>query len=303
MKLHRLLFLSVLLASGCRPPPAPEELDELCAYLFGHFEDESPRELQAGMTNLDTWMRAHLEDTLDGYEVTNLSDAMVGVLDERNHNTDGMLGAAVGVLIETYDPYALGIAMTVEDPVEVIPGAHEAYTRTFLSDTECWIDVDCEFLRTTNHLEDHYPILDDVTSENWADFRWVELETGLAMIQRSGLTQPSEVEYEAFELHDEYYLNVMLPHGQKGTLTLQSMWVDATLNDNSVPEGFALGLVISQMKAIYDDVVEFLDSNGAAVQPGGCAAVPARRDLLGAALLGLLGLAVVRRRRGRCPWG
>ncbi|MFH1465856.1 MAG: hypothetical protein ABIO70_15825 [Pseudomonadota bacterium] len=299
MKPLHLLLLSALLASGCRPPPAPVELDELCAYLFGHFEDESPREMQAGLANLDTWMQAHLEDTLEGYEVTNLSDAMVDVLDERNHNTADMLGAAVGVLIEGYDPYALGIAMSVEDQLEVIPGAHTDYTRTYLSDEVCWAEVDCEFLRTTNHLEDNYPLLGDVISENWADFRWVELETGLAMVQRSGLRQPSEVMgMDSFALNDEYYLNVMLPHGQGGGLTLQSMWVDATLNDDSVPESLALNLVINQMQAIYGDIVDFLDTHGAAVQPGGCAAVPARRGLALSALLGLLGLAAARRRRG-----
>jgi hypothetical protein len=297
MKLHH-LPLCALLASGCRPPPAPEELDELCAYLFGHFADENPRELEAGMTNLDVWMRAHLEDTLEGYEVTNLSDAAVDVLDERNHNTEEMLGAAVGVLVETYDPYAISIALTVEDPVEVIPGAHEDYVRTFLTDTECWVDMDCDRLQTTNHLMDNYPILGDVDSENFSEFRWVELETGLSMVQRAWLTRPSEVEYEAFELNDQYYLNVLLPHGATGTLTLQSMWVDARLNDDSVPESLALNLVISQMKAVYDDVAAFLDANGAATQPEGCAAVPARRGLALGALLGLLGLAAVRRRRG-----
>ncbi len=295
-----LSFLPVLalIAAGCRaPPPAPVELDELCAYLFAHTADEDTRELEAGLANLDTWMNANLEDTLEGYQVTNLSDAAVEVLDDRNHNTEDMLGAAVGTISQSYEPYAFAIALTVDDPVEVIPDAHEDYERTFLTDTECWVEMTCDHLETENHLYDHYPILNDVESENYSYFRWVEIDGQLGMVQRSWLTRPSDVEWDSFELNDQYYLNVLLPYGEGGTLTLQSMWVDATLNDSSVPEAMALNLVISQMQSVYEQVELFLDSNGAAEQPRGCAVRPAPRGLVALGLLGLLALIGVRRRR------
>ncbi len=289
------LALSLLLV-GCGPPPAPVELDELCAYLFAHTADDDKRELEAGLVNLDAWMNANLEDTLDGYQVTNLSETAVEVLDDRNHNTEDMLGAAVGVIVESYDPYAFSVALTVDDPVDVVPGAHEDYERTFLSDTECWVDLSCDYLETENHLWDNYPIIGDVDSENYSYFRWVELDTGLAMVQRSWLTRPSDVEWDSFELHDQYYLNVLVPYGVGGTLTLQSMWVDATLGDSSVPESMALNLVIGQMQEVYEDVETYLDANGAAVQPKGCATSPAERRAALLGLLGLLGLLFVRRR-------
>jgi hypothetical protein len=299
--MHRLplscLLVIVPIVVGCRaPPPAPEELDELCAYLFAHAADDDARELEAGLVNLDTWMLANLEETLEGYSVTNLSDAAVEVLDDRNHNTEEMLGAAVGTTSQAYTPYAYAIALTVEDPVEVIPGAHEDYERTFLTDEECWADLECEMLETENHLYDNYPIIGDVDSENYSMFRWVELDKGLAMVQHSWLTRPSDVEWDSFELNDQYYINVLLPM-DGGTLTLQSMWVDATLNDSSVPEAMALNLVVDQMQDVYAQVETFLDANGAAEQPKGCTVMPARRGLVGMALLGLLALAGTRRRR------
>jgi len=293
-----LLMLTV--AVGCKaPPPAPEELDELCAYLFAHAADEDTRELEQGLQNMDTWMLANLEDTLDGYSVTNLSDAAVEVLDDRNHNTEDMIGAAVGTISEGYSPYPFAIALTVEDPVEVIPGSHEDYERTFIGDEQCFADMECDSLETTNHLWDNYPIIGDVDSENYSYFRWVESEGGLAMVQRSWLTRPSDVEWDNFELHDQYYLNLLLPYGDGGTLTLQSMWVDATLGDSSVPEAMALNLVVSQMQSVYEDVEAFLDDNGAAEQPKGCASTPARPGALGLGLLGMLGLLGLGRRRLR----
>jgi hypothetical protein len=291
LRLPRPFLFLLLLSFGCRPPPpAPEELDELCAYLFAHAADEDTRELEAGLENLDAWMNAHLEDTLEGYSVTNLSDAAVEVLDDRNHNTEDMLGAAVGTISEAYGPYALAIALTVEDPVEVVPGAHEDYERSYLSDTECFVELECDYLETENHLYDNYPLLGDVDSENYSYFRWVEIDSGLGMVQRSWLTRPSEVEWDSFQLNDQYYLHVLLPYGEGGTLTLQTMWVDAVLGDSSVPEAMALNLVISQMQEVHDDVEAFLDAHGAAEQPRGCASASGGAAL---GLLGLLGLLVV----------
>ena len=287
------LPLFALLATGCAPPPAPRELDELCGYLFAHFDDEKPREMVAGLENLDAWLLAHLEETLEGYSVTNLSDATVDALDDRAHAAEEMLGAAVGSE-SAYDPYAIAVAEAAADQTELFPDAHEDYERTYLTDLQCFLDLDCEFLETRNHLEDDYPVLGQVISESYGQYRWVEIEKGLAMVQRTWLLEPSEVEWDSFELNDQYYLNVLLPRGQ-GTLALQSMWVDARLSDESVSEGLALSLLISQMQGIYEQVDEYLDANGAAEQPGGCATAPGRRS--GALLLALLaGLALSRRR-------
>jgi hypothetical protein len=49
------LPLLLLLSLGCRKvPPAPEELDELCGYLFAHFDEEHPDALEQGLLNLNT---------------------------------------------------------------------------------------------------------------------------------------------------------------------------------------------------------------------------------------------------------
>lgn len=293
-----LSFLPVLalIAAGCRaPPPAPVELDELCAYLFAHTADEDTRELEAGLANLDTWMNANLEDTLEGYQVTNLSDAAVEVLDDRNHNTEDMLGAAVGTISQSYEPYAFAIALTVDDPVEVIPDAHEDYERTFLTDTECWVEMTCDHLETENHLYDHYPILNDVESENYSYFRWVEIDGQLGMVQRSWLTRPSDVEWDSFELNDQYYLNVLLPYGE-GTLALQSMWVEAYWDGLPISENQAQLLLIGQMQNVYAQLDEYVGATGAREAPeGGCSTTGRKGGLLG--VLALLGAALIGRRR------
>ena len=45
-----------LLCVACRPPEAPETLDDLASYLFEHTWDEDERYLQPGLSNLEAWL-------------------------------------------------------------------------------------------------------------------------------------------------------------------------------------------------------------------------------------------------------
>ena len=147
-----------------------------------------------------------------------------------------------------------------------------------------------------NHIEDTYPVIGEVIVDNHGQYRWIETEAGLAWVQRTWFNEPADLDVDWFDIDDQYYLNVLLPHGE-GTLTLQSMWVDAQLNDSTVSESLALNLVISQMQNVYAQVEIYLDSNGAAVQPDGCSST--RRKGGGSLLLGLFALLGIAWRRRR----
>ncbi len=290
-----LLILPIVALLGCRNiPPAPEELDELCGYLFAHFDDEDDAELHAGLVNLDTWLLANLEETLEGYSVSDLSEATINALDDRARNTDAMIGAAVGTE-SVNKPYAVGVPQVIEDQVEVFPESHDVYQRTYLNDADCFVDTKCEMADVSNYIEDTYPIIGPVITNNYGQYRWIELDSGLAYVQRTWFTEPSELEVDWFTLQDQYYLNVALPHGE-GALTLQSMWVEAYWDNLPVSEDMAIGLLISQMQNVYVQIDDYVATNGAAEQPRGCVTASSGRaaPLLG--LLALLGTALLRRR-------
>ncbi len=284
----------LLLAAGCRQvPPAPEELDELCGYLFAHFDEEHPDAVEQGLYNLDTWLLANLEETFEGYSVTNLSEETVNALDDRARNTDAMIGGAVGTE-SPYPPYALGIPQLVDDQEELFPDSHDLYERTYLTETECFVDVKCDVAEVQNYIEDTYPIIGSVITNNHGQYRWVETDKGLAWVQRTWFDEPAVDEKDWIEIRDQYYLNVLLPYGD-GTLTLQSMWVEAYWDGLPVSENQAQLLLISQMQNVYTQIGAYVESNGVLEEPKGCSSTGRTGGLLG--LLALLGAALLGRRR------
>ena len=106
MRRPLLTSLSLTLAVGCKPPPqAPQELEELCAYLFHHMADEPDEdgamlEFEAGITNLDAWLNKgnNLENTLEGYQITALDSEAVDALGNQSaRGVDELIGAAVAI--------------------------------------------------------------------------------------------------------------------------------------------------------------------------------------------------------------
>jgi MYXO-CTERM domain-containing protein len=288
------LLLLPSLALGCRQvPPAPEELDELCGYLFAHFDDEHPEALQEGLTNLDTWLLGHLEETLEGYSVTSLSEETIDALDDRARNPDDMIGAAVGTE-SVHTPYALGVPQVVDDQEELFPDSHDHYERTYLTDADCFVEQRCEDAAVQNYIEDTYPIIGSVITHNHGQYRWIETEKGTAWIQRTWFDVPAELEVDWISIQDQYYLNLLLPQ-EGGTLTLQSMWIEAYWDGLPVSENMAQNLLISQMQNIYTQMDEYIAAHGARVEPEGCATAGDRGAW---GLLALLGLPLLRRRRG-----
>ncbi len=284
-----------LLAVGCRQvPPAPEELDELCGYLFAHYDDEHPDALEQGLYNLDTWLLNNLDETFEGYSVTNLSDTTVSALDDRDRNTDAMVGAAVGTE-SVYTPYALGVPQLVDDQEDLFPDAHEHYERTYLTDADCFEDMSCDFAEVQNYIEDDYPIIGEMIINNHGQYRWVETEKGTVWVQRTWLDVPIDIGVDWIEIHDQYYLNVLLPYGE-GTLALQSMWVEAYWDGLPISENQAQLLLISQMQNVYAQLDEYVGTEGAREAPDkGCSSAGHSGGLLG--LLALLGAAIAGRRR------
>ena len=81
---------------------------------------------------------------------------------------------------------------------------------------------------------------------------------GRALVQRSWLHGPGEVNVDWLTVDQEYYLWVFLPTADGGHRNVQATWIVSTLSGSSVPENAALQLVIGSMAKTADTLDEFL---------------------------------------------
>ncbi len=198
-----LAFLSPLLflATGCAPPvDAPEELDEVAAWLFARFEDPGYGELEAGSRNLAVVFDDadfHQDAQERGIDLDPLSEVHAIGLEHPGRDFDDLV--SVGL------PFASAWAvedhaslLLLEDQTPVEPDSPEHYRRRILepADPTCFPDRTCSTLRSWNDVIKQSAVM-TIPYEMGRDFRWVELdEPGSA---RWALLSRAWIEEEAWD--------------------------------------------------------------------------------------------------------
>jgi len=259
VKAHLLLLvLPVILALGCRPPDAPTELDELCSYLFEHQQDRQPWAMRAGAENLGAWLDGRLEETYEGYTISNLEQETVDLLDDQERDLEGLLGAAVGYELD-HPLDDVVHAIVAADQMDVFTDLYLSYDRTFEGDRDCFLDRACDRLEVTNDIVLSLPLNIEVTTDNRTQFRWVDTDMGMVMAQRAWLSGPAEINVDFLEVDQQYWVAVAMPWGDGRSLRLEAIWMVAALLDSPVPEDAALNMVIDTLQDNQEAIERYLD--------------------------------------------
>ena len=257
--LMRPLILLPLLAA-CRPPQAPEELDDIMSYLFEHHQERSTAALRQGTENLDAWLIDHQDETWEGFEVSPLSNEAVSALDGTERDLTNLVGVAVG-----YDiPYSVTEVMEVilfAEPIEFNQGDIIEYQRTVVENTEeCFAERSCESLSYITDALGNYPLGLEVRSKTMNQYRWVDTDMGEVIIQRTWMMEPAEANWDSIDLNQQYYVTTFVPI-EEGMRRVEAGWVVASLGDLPVPENIALNLAIGTLTAFRDKVVAWKESH------------------------------------------
>ena len=170
-----LILIATASAIGCKAPAdAPEELNELTAFIFEHAQDTDPAQVEQGVANLETWMSKRLEETQDGYVVNNLTPESVGSLDQCTRDITGLVGAAVGTTSK-YQVDELTTAWLTTDPLRV-SDAFVSYHRDILvNDIDCFLEQDCDTLHYDSYSTKKLALGIEAESVNRVQWRWVEM--------------------------------------------------------------------------------------------------------------------------------
>ncbi len=251
-----LLPLFALAALACKPPPdAPEDLDELCGYLYSHHADEDTAAMEAGMANLLAWLDVHWEEATEGYVVTDLTQETVDSLDGSSRSVEGILGLAMAHRSEhPVNESAYAVAGVDQD--EVFPELYEEYSREYLSDEQCFLDQECERLEALEEMVTGYALGITSTSNAHSQYLWVDLDEGSSMVMRNWFVAPPEVNFDWITIQEQYYLNLFLPRGE-ASYRLQAMWL--VFEQDNVPEDVALNMAVSDMTDNFEQFDLYLD--------------------------------------------
>ncbi len=248
----------LLLVAGCSPPPdAPEEFDELCHFIFAHYDDENPEALVAALDNLDVWLHDHPEEPQEGYAIELLEETTVDALPGEHDVTD-IRGAAV--VTETGNGAdLLAHALVVADQTEVFPGMYTTFERTYDGDPECFVDMECGEIEVDNWSVAEMALGIVQSSDSTGQFLWVDTDRGPTLLNRSWMNGPAGFSVDWLTAEEQLYLAVVAPREGGGVWRVQVAWLVAEIFGGEVPEGTALNLVIDGMRDRDEELYVFVD--------------------------------------------
>ncbi len=248
-----------LLLGGCQAPPdAPEELEDLSAFLFEHLADEDPAALELGVDNLAAWLDDNLEALGKGYRVDKLSQASLDALEvDREIDRSALLGGAVGTASDHALPELLQ-ALLFDDQTEVHPDDYALWESDFRTDPGCFVARTCDQLVVDNHSVTRLPFNLLLEVDNTAQYRWVESSRGVALLTRSWLHAPAVSTPEFFVLDEQFFLSVNVPTTH-GLTRLSAVWADARIVVLEVSDGTALNLLVDALRTQNERLDEWLD--------------------------------------------
>lgn len=254
------MILSLLLACHA-PATAPAELDDLMAYLFEHAADPDDALLVEAGTNLSTWMEYHLEATVEGYQVHNLSESTILAVEDELPDMDHLVGAAVGHE-SPWPAETLGSANAVPPGTDTSTWGTEGEGRVYRSDPVCFAAGTCPRLTSEEWAFDELPLLINAETHWSQEWRWVETEAGPMMLQRWWILEPIDFSVDFLAVDHQYYVWAFLPRADGTSVSVQAVWIAATLTGAPLPEASAMNMVVGTM----GDTAERLDERVAAAQ-------------------------------------
>ncbi|MFH1469204.1 MAG: hypothetical protein ABIO70_32750 [Pseudomonadota bacterium] len=286
----------LLFAVACKPPPeAPSELDELAAYIYAHHADEDPAAEKDALEKLTAWLEQNWADAEEGYEIGALDEATMDSLDDVDRATEGMLGLAVPTAsVHTVDEAAYAMLAVLES--EVYPDMFVEYQREEIGDVDCFLAHDCERVEARENMKSDFVVVESV-SQAFNQYLWVDLDDGVAFVQRNWLEYPPDVTgtlASYVEVDEQGYLNLFMPRPE-GFWRLQATWM--IFSQDGVPEDAAMQMAISNMQNNSKTLDEYLDTLTLDPSESGCASAPARPGRALGWLLVVAGLVGLGRRR------
>jgi hypothetical protein len=272
-----LLLISVGML-GCRraSPPANPEFSDALVFAFKSLEgDAADMAYAVRLLERETYVNVDVmaSKTVDrSLAPERLSEEDIGSIKHPDRPVSDALPIAV-VDVSAFEPTGHQHIQMMTDQTPVEPYSPTHYIREFIDGEDCWVDQECEWLRTWN----------DLTKENFLmtldyqfgkDFRWIDLnlpnpeslaegeeavntgESRWAFVSRSWNEEEFSGRQENSHVHQSFTLDIWIPRdgggytynsddvegewttdsNGGGTLRVTSLWTETSFDGLNVSD-------------------------------------------------------------------
>ena len=253
------MLLSLFLSCSA-PIEAPKDFETLLSYIYARTMDEDPAELMAGAENMLDFADSNRADLIEGYTIAPLTDASIETTGTSPRATDEQYGVALMYNVP-YGTRDVTLVNTIEDLEDVYLDDYISYEREYQSDLDCFIDRSCPTVRFRSTIQSSLPLGAEMTSSYINEIRWLELDSGLAAVQRSWLDGDAISTADWVNMEAQYYLGITY-QTQGGSDTVAASWAAIMVGDLPLPEDTAKNQALDALRKNGDDLTLYLDENG-----------------------------------------
>lgn len=244
----------LLLALGCRPPEAPDTIEEMMLFGFDTYHEEDPAWMQALGEKLIPWVDNHLVEAAEGYEINALTAENLATVGLEVPVTEGIIGAVVAL---DYDIplQTLGEGLSHLHQEEIFENYLE-FTRDTSVDRDCFLDGECPVYDTSDSIHSDVGFLGiEMWSELTASLRWLTLPDGTrALAHRHLGPDPVLFNVDWMAVHQQYSFTFSWERADGGSRRAQAIWVEGEVISDDFSESALLNIGITAIHNAAEDM-------------------------------------------------
>lgn len=257
----RPLLAVSLFATACarKRDPAPEEMENLAAFMIQHWDDE--RTLEEALDNLGPWLdeNAPLPESTRGFRLTPLAEEHVDHLERPDADLSALLGASVAApSLFSMEQHARTIVL--DDQLFSNPRNYRVYSREVIGDADAFVAGD-GMVETVNDIEtQNFGV--SIPYRLMKDYRWVRTRDREAIIARSWIAERSCNEGGGNCLEQSFSVDLWQTT-DSGALRFTATWNQVRSSiDGLISEDAMVSALASGMAYVFTATDEFIEAGG-----------------------------------------
>lgn len=250
------LLPSLAFFIACRPPEAPDTIEEMMVYGFTHQSDDEAHMI-ALADKLIPFLEAHEAELAEGYQVSSLTTEDLAAAGIETDGVADVIGAAVGMFYTVdLDAVAYGLSYPHQDEIFE---SYVEFERTQESPRDCFLDRSCATHTSMSEVHASLGLGIEMWNEFSQDLRWIESEDhGTLLVVRVLGPTPVQFNIDFLQVHQQYSFSFVYQADDGAASRVQAIWVDGEVVNADLPESTALNLGISTMVSSAEDLDAWL---------------------------------------------